>query len=552
MCRSIIPVTTFTGFRDAMEPARLTRRGGSGPQQAVPITESPFRIGRSPSNHLEIGSAEISRHHAEIVWSGDSFLIRDRESRAGTFVNGSEVNEQALSTGDRIRLGPKVELLFNLGAMTDDPSSSGSSSAIFDLQQTAALLEGLRAVGSTRVVDHVLELVLDSAIEITEAERGFIMLVSDTGELEFKTGRHRDNRSLSIAEFKTSRTIPEDVLRTGRTRVEADLRDATDQVNHDRTLAMGIRNVLCAPLTTVRMVETREAIRDERRIGVLYLDSRERKSFRSSAIRATLETLAREAAGAIENARLYREAQDRALLEHDLRTAHEFQQALLPTSAPDLGYFDAAARMEPCRMIGGDFFEYVEIPDGALGFTLGDVAGKGAPAGLLGARIQEVFGVHAPMLTSPAETIGRINAAFVRRSLESRYVTMFYGVLRPDGKLTYCNAGHNPPVLVSKSGVRRLATGGLIVGLFEDATFEEETIPLEPGDLLVVFSDGLSEAVDPEGHEFEDARIIDAVQDGDEHESRVVLERLFETIRTFTADAAQSDDMTALVLRYRG
>ena len=284
------------------------------------------------------------------------------------------------------------------------------------------------------------------------------------------------------------------------------------------------------------------------------LDSRERQSFKSTAIRTSLETLANEAARAIESARLYRESEEMARLEQDLQTAHEFQQALLPKAAPSLGFFEAAASMVPCRMIGGDFFEYVALDNGALGFTLGDVAGKGAPAGLLGARIQEIFSAHAPVSAEPAATISRINSALLRKSLESRFVTMVYGILYPDGRLRYCNAGHNPPVLVTSKGVQRLETGGLIVGLFDDAVFEEETIRLEPGDLLVIFSDGISEANNQSGEEFGDSRIIQSVQQhaSGDRDPAVVLRSLFAHLRAFTVDELQGDDMTALILRYLG
>ena len=394
----------------------------------------------------------------------------------------------------------------------------------------------------------MLDLVLDTAIEVSGAERGFIMLVTPDGTLEFRRGRGRHNVSLPGSQFQTSRQIPEEVYRTGQTRVVKDLQDALVAPDHEGTIALGIRNVLCAPLQMVRYVDTGEATGDEGRIGVLYLDSRERSTLRSSSMKAALETLANEAAGAIENARLYREAQDRARLDQDLRTAREFQQALLPKAAPSLGYFEAAASMLPCRMIGGDFFEYVPLPDGELGFTLGDVAGKGAPAGLLGARIQEIFSAHAPLLIEPAPTVAKINATLLRRSLEARFVTMVYGILSSDGRLRYCNAGHNYPVLVTADGVRRLETGGLIVGLFDDAEFEEETLRLTPGDLLVVFSDGISEAMDAQGEEFGDARIIECVG-GSEREPEAVLNRLFEQLRQFTGDEPQGDDMTALVLR---
>ena len=538
-----------------MEQARLEFVDPSGQSKIVEVVESPFRIGRSHSNHLVLPGTEVSRAHAEIVWDGQQFQLRDCQSRAGTFLNNDRIEQHALSAGDRIRVGPSFELRFRTGRVVrddDTSSTSSSSTAISDLRQTAALLSGLRALGDAKVLDHVLELVLDSAIEISGAERGFIMLVSPSGALEFRSGRGRDGVTMAGNQFQTSRKIPNTVFKTGQTQLVKDLHDANIASDHEGTIALGIRNVLCAPLKMVRYVDDgTEGVGESRQIGVLYLDSRQRQSFRSSSMQTALETLANEAAGAIENARLYREARERQKLEQDLHTAQEFQQALLPKSAPALGYFDAAASMLPCRMIGGDFYAYEPLAHDALGFTLGDVAGKGAPAGLLGARIQEIFAAHAPTLVEPAATINAINATLLRRSLESRFVTMVYGILYPDGRLTYCNAGHNHPVLVTSAGPRRLGTGGLIVGLFDDATFEEETVVLAPDDLLVVFSDGISEANNEAGEEFGDQRIIDAIG-GAGQEPRAALESLFAQLRAFTGAAPQGDDMTALILRYRG
>ena len=538
-----------------MRPARLEFADAAGKQQAVSVDHTPFRIGRSHSNNLTLQAAEVSREPAEIIWDGHQFQLLDRESRAGTFVNDDPVTERRLASGDRIRLGPNFEIVFAIeeGDPDDTASTSASSTAITDLRQTALLLEALSALGSTRVLEHVLDLVLDSAIDVAGAERGFIMLVSPSGKLEFKAGRRRDRVSLAGGQFQTSQKIPEDVFRTGQTRLVEDLLEPAVAPDHDHTIALGIREVLCAPLKMVQFVELGEAPEEERRIGVLYLDSRERKSFRSTSMRAALETLANEAAVAIENARLYREAQDKASLEQDLRTAYEFQQALLPKAAPALGYFDAAALMVPCRMIGGDFFEYVTLDEGAFGFTLGDVAGKGAPAGLLGARIQEIFSAHAPLLVDPASTVDQINTTLLRRSLESRFVTMFYGILYRDGRLRFCNGGHNPPILIAADGVKRLQTGGLIVGLFDDAVFEEETQQMAPGDLLVVFSDGITEATNDQGEEFGDDRIIECVREtGAARDPQAVLTRMFDRLKEFTVDELPGDDMTALVLRYTG
>ena len=495
-----------------MEEAQLTFTDPAGEQQTAAVNKDPFRIGRSRSNHLAVAGTDVSRDHAEITWDGRQFVLRDCDSRAGTLLNDDRVETHPLVSGDRIRVG-SLELVFSVGAGADGDGtrSSTNSTAIHDLRQTATLLAGLRAVGTARVLDHVLDLVLDAAIEVSGAERGFIMLETPSGGLEFRSGRGRHQVPLPGSQFQTSHKIPDEVYRTGEIRVINDMLDLPLASDHEGTIALGIRNVLRAPLRLVRYVDADAPSEEDRRIGVLYLDSRERQVLRSSSMRDALETLANEAAGAIENARLYREAQQQAVMEKDLQTAHAFQQALLPTAAPALGYFEAAASMVPCRMIGGDFFEYVSLPQSVLGFTLGDVAGKGAAAGLLGARIQEIFSAHAPLLIEPAETVAAINATLLGRSLEARFVTMVYGVLYPDGRLRYCNAGHNHPVLVTADGARRLETGGLIVGLFDDATFDEETLRLSPDDLLVIFSDGISEAMNADGEEFGDQRIIDCV-----------------------------------------
>jgi phosphoserine phosphatase RsbU/P len=178
------------------------------------------------------------------------------------------------------------------------------------------------------------------------------------------------------------------------------------------------------------------------------------------------------------------------------------------------------------------------------------VAGKGPPAALLSAMMQGIFAAQAAGNDSPAQTIKRVNLALYRRGIESRFVTLMYGALFTDGQLTYCNAGHNPPLIVGANGFRRLERGGPIVGLFEAASYEEETVQLSPGDWLVVFSDGISEAMSATGEEYGEGRILSCVQDNLELEPQRLLDTLFADVREFARGAAQSDDITAMVLRY--
>jgi sigma-B regulation protein RsbU (phosphoserine phosphatase) len=239
-------------------------------------------------------------------------------------------------------------------------------------------------------------------------------------------------------------------------------------------------------------------------------------------------------------------------MEQELRIAAEIQQALLPEPRRKGAFFEAVGQSVPCRSIGGDFFDYVDLPNGAFGFAVGDVAGKGAPAALLTAVLQGVFASQASSGSSPSETLARVNIALIRRAIESRFATALYAIIGPNGELSYCNAGHNPPMVFGRNGVERLEKGGLILGLFEHATFEEGSATLEPGDLLVAFSDGVTEALSTEGEEYGEQRLLDCVQANREQSPPELLDSIFASVREFTAGAVQSDDVTALVLRYDG
>jgi serine phosphatase RsbU (regulator of sigma subunit)/pSer/pThr/pTyr-binding forkhead associated (FHA) protein len=541
-----------------MPDARLEVTDALG-RRIVPIVKEAFGIGRRETNDLRLAGSEVSRDHAEILADNGGFVIRDKQSRYGTYVNDEPVADQrTLVHGDRIRLGRSggAELVFLL-AETGPAQDKATTTAIGDLRQIAALLDGLRALGSGRVLDDVLALVLDSAIEVTGAERGFIMLANAlTVELEFKMARGRRQQTLSGKSFATSHKIPEEVFRTGVPKILADLLDGELANDHGRTVALGIRNVQCVPLKLVRYVDKLDAgTPEEKRIGVLYLDSKEKGSFLSTSTKGALETLATEAAVAIENARLYRETMEKAKMEQEMRIAADIQQALLPKGGRIGAFFRLAAASLPCRSIGGDFYDYVDLPAGGFGFALGDVAGKGPPAALLSAMMQGIFAAQAAASDTPCQTMTRVNLALYKRGIESRFVTVMYGTLEPDGRLTYCNAGHNPPLVIGKEPgggfrVRRLETGGPIVGLFEAASFEEETVTLEPGDWLVVFSDGVSEALSVDGEEYGEARIVSVAERHAELAAPEFLQAIFSDVSAFTKGAAQSDDITALVLRY--
>ncbi len=524
-------------------------------RRIVPIDRPVFSIGRRSESDLRLTGADISRLHADILCDGAVCTLHDRQSSFGTFVNGEKIDTRVLVSGDRVRLGQAtdVEIIFASG--DDAPSAERSAvSAATELRQMAALLEGLRALGSGRVLDEVLTLVLDSAIDVTGAERGFIMLANRDRVLEFTLARARGNVTLSGGSFETSRRIPEQVFATGQHAIVEDLMDGGMAQLHTGTVALGIRHVLCTPLRLVRYVAHADDKPGEQTIGVLYLDSRERGSLSSSSAQSALEMLSAEAALAIENARLYREALDKAKFEQELKVAAAIQRALLPEANVNGAFFTTAASSSPCLAVGGDFYDYVDLPGGRFGFIVGDVAGKGSPAALLAAAVTGMFGAESHYQISPAAVIARLNHGLFRRSIENRFLTAFYGVLANDGVFTYTNAGHNAPVLVTSTGVRRLETGGMVLGLFEQASFEEETVRLQPGDFVIAFSDGVTEALNTAGEEYMDDRLLASIA---RHRTgagsaQQLVEHLLADVRTFCGEEMPHDDITLMMVRYDG
>lgn len=522
-------------------------------RRTIPIDKPIVTLGRRSETDVRVAGVGVSRLHAEIFTENGTSRLRDCGSKFGTFVNGTRTDEHLLVHGDRIRLGESedTEIVFLVG----DESSSVEKSAMAaasEIRHMAGLLEGLRALGSGRVLDDVLSLVLDSAIDVTGAERGFIMLANEQGQLEFKLARARGRVTLPGHTFATSRKIPETVFSTGQQTIVDDLLDEGIASLHSGTIALGIRHVLCTPLRLVRYVERAEDQTEDKTIGVLYLDSRERGVLRSISARSALDTLSTEAAVAIENARLYREALERAKLDQELKVAAAIQQALLPQAARAGGFYTTAGASVPCRSVGGDFFDYVDLPKGQFGFMLGDVAGKGPPAALLAAAVLGMFTAEADYQERAAPVMTRLNRALFRRRIEARFVTTFYGILEPDGCLTYSNAGHNAPVLVTGDEVRRLETGGVVLGLFEHAAYDEEKVALKPGDVVVAFSDGVTEALDEAGDEFTDVRLLAAVQAHRHQPPQAILDGLLADVRAFCGHATPSDDVTMVVMRYDG
>jgi len=510
---------------------RLTVTDTQG-RRVVPVDTTPFKIGRSSDNTLQLTDPQVSRYHAEIVQRDSAWSIRDCGSRLGTLVNNRRLEQSPLRPGDLVKIG-QTELRI-------EAEGTAGTSAMFDFRQMNALLAGLRALGSSHVLDEVLGIVLDAALELTGAERGFILLQEDSGRLEQRLARARGGVTLGSAQISTR--IPQEVMATGEDRIVTDLLDQAHATEHAGTVALGIRHVLCTPL---RVAHYASGV--ERRIGCLYLDSRERGYLQAVG---ALHALAAEAAVVIDNARLYQQVIDQERVAQELKVAAEIQRGLLPPGEHANGYAELSASTIPCRAVGGDLFDYFERPHG-LTFVVADVAGKGTSAALLSAVVQGLMAAEALRNEPPPAVLSLVNRALCRRAVAGRFVTAFYGHLMPDGTLTYCNGGHNAPFLVQAGGFTRLETGGTPLGMFEAAGYDTGTVHLAAGDLLVAFSDGVTEAIDAREEEYGDERLEAALAGAWSRPAREVAQRVKQSLSQFCGGTASRDDVTLMVLARR-
>ena len=241
-------------------------------------------------------------------------------------------------------------------------------------------------------------------------------------------------------------------------------------------------------------------------------------------------------------------------IDQELRTAAEVQRALRKRTASTGPFYEAAGNSLPCRTIGGDFFDFIELPSGDLGIVIGDVAGKGPAAALLAAMIQGMLESDARQ-ESPAAALSRINGRLIARDFGGRFATVVYAVLSPGGRLVYSNAGHNPPLILSPtlqpSVTGRLTIGGPILGSFVGATFDEDAVQLASGDSLVMFTDGVSEARNADDEEFGEERLLNCLGSLANDGPTSLTGHILDAVREFCGTAQQRDDITVAVVRLR-
>lgn len=534
----------------------------SGNRTRVPIDPVPFTVGRHADNHLVLRDNRASRFHLRISLQNGEYVVEDLDSRHGITVNGERVSRRELRNGDAIEFGVRdsYRLVFSLEEaeiqrLLDQFSAPAQVPAAGSLAKLRALVEVARALQSSLSTGEVLAAVVDAALTITGAERGFLLL-KNGDDLDVRVARDSSGAPLSKDDLRVPTRLINRALNQRRELLSMNFDPRGEAgVRPDMSVAsLELRSVVCVPLVRVRAAQTEETTlgtASGETAGLLYMDSRAGAADLSAGNRELLQTLALEASTILENARLLEEEQAKLRLERELNLAREIQESLFPRSLPESGWFRAAASSLASHSVAGDYYD-VRQTGGVWSAIVTDVSGKGVSSALLAALLQGAFLLASESGLGMEEVMSRVNHFLNERTEGEKYATMFYCTLDAEGNLRYVNAGHCPPLLARAEGrLESLPATGMPVGLLPEAQYSLAGTRLAPGDKVVVFSDGLPEAEDVEGRFFGMKRMRSLALLHAPDGCRVLHDALLRAVRDFTAGTVQKDDATLLVLEYR-
>jgi len=548
--------------------AQLIFKNSSTPMENVPLTRLRTTIGRSARSDLCIPDAFASRLHAEVRQEGDSFWLQDLGSANGTRYNGMPVkNPVPISVGGEIQIGETIMVFDDDKVMPQmhstlianhtealDPSKTisfqsskiptteflkGQFSSRNDLLGLISKV-GVALLGSSGVSD-TLRQVASLVFEAVPADRCVIMLRDSVNPEDMKIMVARDRGSEEqLQEVRISRTVMDEVLKNGKSVLTADAQH--DPRFASQTIALqGIRSVLAVPLSV-----------DERNVfGLIYADSPTWETTFTEEHLNILTTLASVASIRVENATLLEERFQRERMERELELATEIQQRFQPSGPPLVDGYEFQGISFSCYEIGGDYYDFIPKPDGKMLVALGDVSGKGTAAALLMSSLHAAIHAQVAAKSSLDETIVSVNEYLAENTPANRFVTLFAAELDPlTGKLRYINAGHNPPLIARRDGsVEQLGSGGLPLGIMGGAQYEAGEVQLNNGEVLVVYSDGVSEAVNLKDEEFGLDRLSDVVARNIAASASGLRDKVESALSTFTETAPANDDITLVIVK---
>lgn len=539
-----------------MSTPRFEWKGLDGRDQIFLISSSEIVIGRKGDADLVVSHQHVSRRHAKLVAVNGGHQLVDLGSTYGTFVNDQRVERCILRHGDKVLFGKDhVEFRYFVEEAVSISKQDTTQiiqkslmdlnrvlpSAASDLEKMLCVLDFQYQWTQVFTPENGLEQILESALKITGAERAFIMTRKSDG-FAYSAGLDGKGRRLSEGHFQTSQSVVRDVATNEKPvfMVEGIQENFAEQAS---IVAMNLRAIACMPL---RGIPTDGD--SPQNLGILYLDSTKAMHSLSGLDQKILRKLAVEASNVLERVEMIKTIEHRKNLERELSLAEEIQRSLLPHELPKLENFVLLAFSRPTRYVGGDFYDFYVTESGELIGILADVSGKGTAASLLSSMLLGCLQLLLRGGHSPEEALDRLNK-FLLEKASGKFATMFVFSIQADGSGKFVSAGHNPAYLyrASRHEVEELPSNSLIIGAFDFAAFTATDVVLQPGDVLLVYSDGLTEAEDQSGNMFGEDRLKDVIVREAPSGAEQLSEAILLGIQEFTRGRAQTDDITFVI-----
>ena len=417
-----------------------------------------------------------------------------------------------------------------------DSSKSGHRFALlYQLSQTFC---------SSLDLTDVLDRVMDEVLKAVKAERGFVAIWNEDGVLEFRSARGLNQTTIEQPEFEISRSVVKEVAKSGKGVCISDAQSDIRFRKRRSVLDLQLRSILCAPLKLKDNI-----------LGVIYIDNRMMAGIFTEKDLELLNAIASTAVIAIENARLYQIAVEKGRMEHELQMAYRVQSSLIPQDMPKIPGWEFAACWQPARQVSGDFYDFISDSNRRMKFIIADVTDKGMPAALFMAMTRTIVRASCDELESLAAGITRANQLICSDSALSMPVTLFACKVNLDtGQLIYVNAGQNPPIYYKSEEGKfiNLTRTGMFMGFEENAEFQQESIHLKPGDIVVCYTDGVIDAVNKQWEAFDIDRFMAVIEENVCASAKELLEAIEEAVCNFIADVLPYDDLTVLIIKRVG
>ncbi|MEW6338135.1 MAG: SpoIIE family protein phosphatase [Acidobacteriota bacterium] len=518
------------------------------PGPRVPLSSETVRLGRDASCDVVIADLTVSRRHARLTWDGSATILEDLGSSGGTFLNGARVERAVVRAGDVIRFGPRVEYRLESEERTTtlelETRRRGGEEGVRHLQ---VMLEVARAINAATVLDEVLDIVLQAAVRLVGADRGFLVL---SGKENAAPTVVCHPRGIADSSWEGRSSLLDRAIDERQTLCAG----LTPEERTQSMIARGVDSAVATPLVVTRhpIGSPRETsfIASTEIIGGILVEREATGGAFSAEELAVFESLASDAALAIDSARLYREMRAKAKIEHEMALARTIQAALLRPPQPSR-FARLFAYSQPARAVGGDLYFTAERSDGAVAFAVGDVSGKGVAAALIMAMVQGQLGLLHELGEESPELMAVLDRGLARFNPGNRFLTLATGLLYPDGRLRLSNGGHCPCAVVRRDGrVVLHPPDGPILGIVPDARWAARDELLEAGDAVVMYSDGITESFAPNDEEFGTDRVAATLGRLAGKSPEEIGDGLLDAAARHREGREADDDVTLLVVQF--